>query len=158
MNLSNRPMRVTSIDILSLELLCVPIYIGCILFTAGQLLLVDTTSLGCDEMDFEMRYKIIVFGIAILSEALITGIAFLPIGRPQEVGVEVKKQRVLLLIVDSIPFLSFRFIYTVFAGSMHQPAAVVLVTAILLEATIIGLFLTIAFLVSPLWLYRGALQ
>jgi hypothetical protein len=51
----------------------------------------------------------------------------LPVRRPEEVRIEVRKQYILLPIVDSILILSIHFIYTIFARSIYQPVTVVVV-------------------------------
>jgi hypothetical protein len=75
-----------------------------------------------------MRSKVIVFAAIVLSEALITEITFPPIRGVSKqqpcLSTDVKfaagdKQRVLLVVAESIPFFSVRFVYSIFANFMH---------------------------------------
>jgi hypothetical protein len=144
---------------LTFRLFYAPIFIASSLVTAGGLLLADINTWGYKGRSSEITSRVIIFAVTLLSEAFITGLTFLSVERPEEFNKQQPflsqgnksraKQQVLLFVAESIPFFVVRFVYTVFASLMHQPVAVYVVTAILIETIVIGLFLSMGFSCLP---------
>ena len=151
----NRPMCPASIHSLTFNLLYVPLFIATILVTAGGLLLADTETWGYTRGNFEMRAGVIIFAITLLSEAMITGITYFRMRRYQnqasfsEEWVVKREQQVLLFVLESIPFLMVRLVYSFLASFMQQSVAVRAVTAVLMETIVVGIYLIIGLIIPP---------